>query len=360
MKHLLRGLAALLAGLLIVSAAATDAVPRSRMQVLEELTASHPEGTLAVAYYEPDTGAAYDSGAEQLLNVGDAYLLPLHLSLYAMQASDALDAGTQLSGGTVAQLQTQSLQQHDPLVTETLLGCFGSFRDYKTVQWERYGSGPAPDERYYTENGYTCAMLLQALKTLYTGDYAPLREALEQSQPGQGLAAGAGETPVAHCCGTTETGAADAAIVYASEPFLLAVCTDGIDDPEALMRQLCADLLAADTPSQPDESQDDVQKPAPDETQNDAPDETPADTPQPSGTGLRWYAWVGIGFGALILLLGALELRAVILRRRYRAARLARQQARRAAQQAAREAAEREQQAAQAQQSKEQEQPANP
>lgn len=358
MKHLLRGLAALLAGLLIVSAAATDAAPKSRMQVLEELTASHPEDTLAVAYYEPNTGAAYDSGAEQLLNVGDAYLLPLHLSLYAMQASGALDAGTQLSGGTVAQLQEQSLQQRDPLAAETLLGCFGSFRDYKTVQWERYGSGPAPDERYYTENGYTCAMLLQALKTLYTGDYAPLREALEQSQPGQGLAAGAGETPVAHCFGTTETGAADAAIVYAAEPFLLAVCTDGIDDPEALMRQLCADLLAADTPSQPDEAQDDV--PAPDETQNDAPDETPVAAPQPSGTGLRWYAWVGIGFGALILLLGALELRAVILRRRYRAARLARQQARRAAQQAAREAAEREQQAAQAQQSTEQAQSANP
>ena len=51
-----------------------------------------------------------------------------------------------------------------------------------------------------------------------------------------------------------------------------------------------------------------------------------------AGSGaLAWYIWAALGVGAVVLLLAALEIRAVILRRKRRAARLARKKAREAA-----------------------------
>ena len=242
--------------------------------------------TFAVSYECPSTGARASYNENTWMLAAGTYMLPLNLYYYEEQAAGVYTDDTLIDGIPLKEAHAKSILDSDSAVSEAMIREFGSYRAFKQEMLDRYGDpvrGKWIPPEYDTDNYYSAPFMLGVLRSLYAraDQFPELLNLLKQTTPDRYLRHYAGETPVAHKYGTFEGEHHDVGIVYAEQPFLLAVFTRdviGMASGEDLIGRICLAMMTW---------QEQAQHTAPDPTDvpdtTDAPDTNPETEPA-SGT----------------------------------------------------------------------------
>ena len=242
MKHWMgRGLLlAVLLALLTIPAWAyeipTDYSERSLEDAVAEFMEANglDESNYSVSYCNTVTGETYAFNDAAFMTAASTYKLPLNMYYYEMEREGLIapDAYISRAGTTLDQAHYQSLVHSDNDVSIGMLYNLGEFRDYKNLMRKYFTmEDDEIDYIYYVDNYYCTRMMMDALTYLYEyrADFEEMIGYMKQAQPGEYFKAGVTDYEVAHKYGLFEGAANDVGIIYAPQPFLLAVYTQDVE-----------------------------------------------------------------------------------------------------------------------------------
>lgn len=195
------------------------------------------EQNFSMSYYNTVTGESYAFEDTHMMVAASTYKLPLNLYYYQQElageiAPDALIAGVY----RLSDCHYQSLVWSNNEISEAMLYQIGSFREYKqTMRTFTDMTDDEIDPRYYSGNLYCTRMMMDALKYLYdhAADYEEMLSYMKEASPQNGyFRKYVTECEVAHKYGSFEGAENDTGIIYAGQPFLLAVYTQDVAGEE--------------------------------------------------------------------------------------------------------------------------------
>lgn len=195
------------------------------------------EQNFSMAYYNTVTGESYAFEDTHMMVAASTYKLPLNLYYYQQElageiALDALIAGVY----RLSDCHYQSLVWSNNEISEAMLYQIGSFQEYKrTMRTFTDMTDDEIDPRYYSGNLYCTRMMMDALKYLYdhAADYEEMLSYMKEASPQNGyFRKYVTECEVAHKYGSFEGAENDTGIIYAGQPFLLAVYTQDVAGEE--------------------------------------------------------------------------------------------------------------------------------
>ncbi len=205
-------------------------------QTLEEIMTAFMEekglhkGNFSVSYYNTVTGESYAFNDTTMMVAASTFKLPLNMYYYEMEQAGeiASDAYISRGGMPLNKAHYESLVNSHNEVSLGMLYNLGNFRTYKEKMRKYFTmTDEEIDASYYHDNYYCTRMMMDALKYLY--DHADSFEEMigymKEAQPGQYFKAGVEDYEVAHKYGWFEGAVNDVGIIYAPQPFLLAVYT---------------------------------------------------------------------------------------------------------------------------------------
>ena len=191
----------------------------------------------SMSYYNTVTGESYAFEDTHMMVAASTYKLPLNLYYYQQElageiAPDALIAGVY----RLSDCHYQSLVWSNNEISEAMLYQIGSFQEYKrTMRTFTDMTDDEIDPRYYSGNLYCTRMMMDALKYLYdhAADYEEMLSYMKEASPQNGyFRKYVTECEVAHKYGSFEGAENDTGIIYAGQPFLLAVYTQDVAGEE--------------------------------------------------------------------------------------------------------------------------------
>ena len=195
------------------------------------------EQNFSMSYYNTVTGESYAFEDTHMMIAASTYKLPLNLYYYQQElageiAPDALIAGVY----RLSDCHYQSLVWSNNEISEAMLHQIGSFQEYKqTMRTFTDMTDDEIDPRYYSGNLYCTRMMMDALKYLYdhAADYEEMLSYMKEASPQNGyFRKYVTECEVAHKYGSFEGAENDTGIIYAGQPFLLAVYTQDVAGEE--------------------------------------------------------------------------------------------------------------------------------
>lgn len=195
------------------------------------------EQNFSMSYYNTVTGESYAFEDTHMMVAASTYKLPLNLYYYQQElegeiAPDALIAGVY----RLSDCHYQSLVWSNNEISEAMLYQIGSFQEYKqTMRTFTDMTDDEIDPRYYSGNLYCTRMMIDALKYLYdhAADYEEMLSYMKEASPQNGyFRKYVTECEVAHKYGSFEGAENDTGIIYAGQPFLLAVYTQDVAGEE--------------------------------------------------------------------------------------------------------------------------------
>ena len=195
------------------------------------------EQNFSMSYYTTVTGESYAFEDTHMMVAASTYKLPLNLYYYQQElageiAPDALIAGVY----RLSDCHYQSLVWSNNEISEAMLYQIGSFQEYKrTMRTFTDMTDDEIDPRYYSGNLYCTRMMMDALKYLYdhAADYEEMLSYMKEASPQNGyFRKYVTECEVAHKYGSFEGAENDTGIIYAGQPFLLAVYTQDVAGEE--------------------------------------------------------------------------------------------------------------------------------
>lgn len=195
------------------------------------------EQNFSMSYYNTVTGESYAFEDTHMMVAASTYKLPLNLYYYQQELSgeiapDALIAGVY----RLSDCHYQSLVWSNNEISEAMLYQIGSFQEYKqTMRTFTDMTDDEIDPRYYSGNLYCTRMMMDALKYLYdhAADYEEMLSYMKEASPQNGyFRKYVTECEVAHKYGSFEGAENDTGIIYAGQPFLLAVYTQDVAGEE--------------------------------------------------------------------------------------------------------------------------------
>ena len=195
------------------------------------------EQNFSMSYYNTVTGESYAFEDTHMMVAASTYKLPLNLYYYQQElageiAPDALIAGVY----RLSDSHYQSLVWSNNEISEAMLYQIGSFQEYKrTMRTFTDMTDDEIDPRYYSGNLYCTRMMMDALKYLYdhAADYEEMLSYMKEASPQNGyFRKYVTECEVAHKYGSFEGAENDTGIIYAGQPFLLAVYTQDVAGEE--------------------------------------------------------------------------------------------------------------------------------
>ena len=195
------------------------------------------EQNFSMSYYNTVTGESYAFEDTHMMVAASTYKLPLNLYYYPQElageiAPDALIAGVY----RLSDCHYQSLVWSNNEISEAMLYQIGSFQEYKqTMRTFTDMTDGEIDPRYYSGNLYCTRMMMDALKYLYdhAADYEEMLSYMKEASPQNGyFRKYVTECEVAHKYGSFEGAENDTGIIYAGQPFLLAVYTQDVAGEE--------------------------------------------------------------------------------------------------------------------------------
>ena len=195
------------------------------------------EQNFSMSYYNTVTGESYAFEDTHMMVAASTYKLPLNLYYYQQElageiAPDALIAGVY----RLSDCHYQSLVWSNNEISEAMLYQIGSFQEYKqTMRTFTDMTDDEIDPRYYSGNLYCTRMMMDALKYLYdhAADYEEMLSYMKEASPQNGyFRKYVTECEVAHKYGSFEGAENDTGIIYAGQPFLLAVYTQNVAGEE--------------------------------------------------------------------------------------------------------------------------------
>lgn len=254
MNHRMRLCTLILVILLLTVPAMAYEIPSDFTgQTLEDVMAAFMEDqelnaeNFSVSYANTVTGETYAFNDAAFMVAGSTYKLPLNMYYYEMEREGLISSDAYISrvGGTLREAHYQSLVHSDNDMSIGLLYSLGEFRDYKnTIRKYFTMTDDEIEYIYYVDNYFCTRMMMDALSYLYEyrADFEEMIGYMKQAQPGQYFKAGVSEYEVAHKYGLFEGAINDVGIIYAPQPFLLAVYTQ--DVPERVVADTAALLTA--------------------------------------------------------------------------------------------------------------------
>ena len=195
------------------------------------------EQNFSMSYYNTVTGESYAFEDTHMMVAASTYKLPLNLYYYQQElageiAPDALIAGVY----RLSDCHYQSLVGSNNEISEAMLYQIGSFQEYKqTMRTFTDMTDDEIDPRYYSGNLYCTRMMMDALKYLYdhAADYEEMLSYMKEASPQNGyFRKYVTECEVAHKYGSFEGAENATGIIYAGQPFLLAVYTQDVAGEE--------------------------------------------------------------------------------------------------------------------------------
>ncbi len=214
---------------------AEDTLEARVVQFMEENYLN--EQNFSMSYYNTVTGESYAFEDTHMMVAASTYKLPLNLYYYQQElageiAPDALIAGVY----RLSDCHYQSLVWSNNEISEAMLYQIGSFQEYKrTMRTFTDMTDDEIDPRYYSGNLYCTRMMMDALKYLYdhAADYEEMLSYMKEASPQNGyFRKYVTECEVAHKYGSFEGAENDTGIIYAGQPFLLAVYTQDVAGEE--------------------------------------------------------------------------------------------------------------------------------
>ena len=194
------------------------------------------ESNFSLCYYNTVTGEEYCFNETSFMIAASTYKLPLNLYYYELQASGEITGDTYIPGAgtTLDDCHRMSLVDSNNEVSIAMLYHLGSFRDYKEAMRPFFTmTDDEIDPIYYADNYYCTRMMMDCLKYLYAhaDDFSEMLGYMTEACPGAYFKALLEDkVTVAHKYGGFEGAENDTGIIYASQPFLLAVYTQGVGE----------------------------------------------------------------------------------------------------------------------------------
>ena len=255
MKRWMHRCILLLATLLVLTLPAlayeipTDFTGLELEQVMADFMAERGlnEENYSVSYCNTVTGETYTFNDEKFMVAASTFKLPLNMYYYEMEQEGliASDAYISRAGTTLDNAHYESLVWSNNEMSIGMLYNLGEFRDYKVLMQKYFTmTDEEIDYIYYVDNYYCTRMMMDALSYLYEyrADFQEMIGYMKQAQPGEYFKAGVKDYEVAHKYGFFEGAVNDVGIIYAPQPFLLAVYTQ---DTEVSVVADTAALLTA-------------------------------------------------------------------------------------------------------------------
>ena len=248
------------------------------------------ENNYSVSYCNTVTGETYSFNDEKMMVAASTFKLPLNMYYYEMEQEGVIasDAYISRAGTTLDNAHYESLVWSNNEMSIGMLYNLGEFRDYKELMRKYFTmTDEEIDYLYYVDNYYCTRMMMDALSYLYEyrADFDEMIGYMKQAQPDQYFRAGVKDYEVAHKYGWFEGAVNDVGIIYAPQPFLLAVYTQ--DTAEAVVAETAALLTAYNVwQNRPEPEPEDkplqleVQTVPKEEPQESAPEE-PVTEPEP-------------------------------------------------------------------------------
>lgn len=213
---------------------------------------------ISIAYYNTVSGEEYLWNGDEYFTAASIYKLPLNMYYYEMEAAGEISPDALFGGYRLSFCHQQSLQYSNNELSEAMISGLGTYWQYKTCI-AKYGGIPEESfpAAYYASNILNTRFILNTLKILYDGQdgvFAQAVQYLKDAHPGRWFETGVSdsECTIAQKYGwlSTEsyTYVHTAGIVYADEPFLLAVFTRGVGNAERVLGEvarICYDYTQA-------------------------------------------------------------------------------------------------------------------
>ena len=211
---------------------APDVSGKTVEELIDAFRAEHDltEDNFELSYYNTVTGESYDFNETKMLYGASTYKLPLNLYYYDMQlAGDTMIT----KGSTLDEAHYQSLVYSNNELSYSLWRRIGDWPEYKQAMRKYFTmTDEEIPQNYYYDHLFCTRMMMDTLKVVWDGqeNYTELIDDLKIACPDAYFKTyiDVDETPIAHKYGSYNGAENDVGIIWAAQPFLLAVYTSGL------------------------------------------------------------------------------------------------------------------------------------
>ena len=214
---------------------APDVSGKTVEELIDAFRADHDltEDNFELSYYNTVTGESYDFNETKVLYGASTYKLPLNL-YYDMQLAGESTGDTMITkGSTLDEAHYQSLVYSNNELSYSLWRRIGDWPEYKQAMRKYFTmTDEEIPQNYYYDHLFCTRMMMDTLKVVWDGqeNYTELIDDLKIACPDAYFKTYivVDETPIAHKYGSYNGVENDVGIIWAAQPFLLAVCTSGL------------------------------------------------------------------------------------------------------------------------------------
>ncbi len=192
------------------------------------------ETNFELSYYNTVSGESYDYNETKLLYGASTYKLPLNLYYYDMQLAGEITGDTMITNGSsLDEAHYQSLVYSNNELSYSLWRRIGDWPEYKMAMRKYFTmTDDEIPQNYYYDHVFCTRMMMDTLKVVWDGQetYTELIDYLRIACPNAYFKTyiDIEETPIAHKYGSYNGAENDVGIIWAEQPFLLAVYTSGL------------------------------------------------------------------------------------------------------------------------------------
>lgn len=202
------------------------------------------ENNFAMAYYATGTGDCYGFQVDSFREAGYTYMVPMNLILYDKENAGELWEEDYIGTYYIPYLHKYTLTDSDVPMAKTIWTDLGGYREYRELITQY--SDQSYTEEYYSENVFNIRYVMNVLWHIYDNskDYPDLIEYMSGAYEGRAFDLKLeNRFDVAHKYSDTEIACNDIAIIYTTEPFILAAFSQDVGHSEEMLGAL-AELMA--------------------------------------------------------------------------------------------------------------------
>ena len=213
-----------------------DVTGKTLEELMEEFRTAHNlnEDNFEISYYNTVTGESYDYNETKLLYGASTYKLPLNLYYYDMQLAGEITGDTMITrSATLDEAHYQSLVCSNNELSYSLWRRIGDWPEYKQAMRKYFTmTDEEIPQKYYYDHVFCTRMMMDTLKVVWEGqeNYTELIDYLKIACPDAYFKTyiDVEQASIAHKYGSYEGAENDVGIIWAEQPFLLAVYTSGL------------------------------------------------------------------------------------------------------------------------------------
>lgn len=213
-----------------------DVSGKTLAELLDEFRAEHrlDESNFSISYYNTVTGESYTFNDDAFFYGASTYKLPLNLYYYDLRLRGEITGDTMITkSATLDEAQYQTLVYSNNELAYSLWRRIGDWPEYKRALLPYFSMDEADiPQQYYYDHVFCTRMMMDTLQYIWDGqeNYSELLDDLTIACPGAYFKTylDPDTTRVAHKYGSYEGAENDVGIIWAEQPFLLAVYTSGL------------------------------------------------------------------------------------------------------------------------------------